>query len=254
MEPATALAWSEARVNENDFRRPSIALWRPAGVSAAIGIGQNPEVELAVADLRRDGVGLVRRQSGGGAVLLYRGVLCWEAMASLSDIGRMHSEGSGIRQSYATLTRPVIDGLSAIGVDAFQAGICDVSVSIPGSEGPCKIAGTAQLRRKDTVLVHGSLLVDPDLDLLSRYLAFPSEQPEYRRNRSHRDFCVSVAEYLGEGLRGDELVERVADAIVAAARSAGWEALAPSPGAAAEELERRKYLSDAWNWERVRPS
>ncbi|MCC8116632.1 MAG: hypothetical protein LIP18_05695, partial [Planctomycetes bacterium] len=77
LPPQTVLAWSEALLDETSPDRPILALWRPAGKNVAIGISQDPERELEVAALRRDGVGLVRRQSGGGAVLLFPGVLCW---------------------------------------------------------------------------------------------------------------------------------------------------------------------------------
>jgi lipoate-protein ligase A len=37
-------------------------------------------------------------------------------------------------------------------------------------------------------LYSATLLVDPDLDLVERYLAHPPREPEYRRGRPHRDF------------------------------------------------------------------
>lgn len=252
--PEAVLAWSEARVNEGSVRGPRTALWLPEGVRVAIGIGQKPDRELEVDAMRRDGVGLVRRQSGGGAVLLYPGVLCWEAWASLADLEALGG-GSGIRQAYAALSRPIVDGLGRLGVEAFHAGICDISTMHPESRTTRKLAGTAQLRRRDMVLVHGSLLVNPELDLLAKYLKFPSEQPEYRSGRSHRDFCVSVAELLSQNGTPVSFVSRVAGAVVSAALLAGWETMTPPMrlDAAAEALLSAKYMSAAWNWEKIRP-
>lgn len=253
--PSAVLAWSEARVDEGLSRGPTIALWLPEGATVAIGIGQKPETELEVEAMRRDGVGLIRRQSGGGAVLLYPGVMCWEAWASLAELEALSPGGSGIRQAYAALSLPVVEGLARLGVEAFHAGICDVSTRRPGDETARKLAGTAQLRRREMVLVHGSLLINPDLDLLVHYLKFPSEQPDYRRGRSHRDFCVSVAEAVGADGDDERFVRTVAGAVVTAAQAAGWEAMTP-PGSlepAALKLEKEKYLSEGWNWERLRP-
>ena len=251
--PATALAWSEARVDEADRRGPALALWLPAGITVAIGIGQRPEVELDVDAMRRDGVALVRRQSGGGAVLLYQGVLCWEAWAGVEEIEKFSPGGSGIRPSYVALSQPVTRALRGMGVEAFHAGICDVSVQADGWPHPRKLAGTAQLRRRDKVLVHGSLLVHPDLDILSKYLRFPSEQPDYRRDRSHRDFCVSVAE-LSAGPHDAAFMSRMAGAVVGEALAMGWETFTPPAAldAGAATLETEKYLSDQWNWEKIR--
>lgn len=255
LEPPAALAWSES-VLENPERRagsPALALWRSRGVWAAIGLAQKPEVELYDEELRQGGAGLVRRQSGGGAVLLYPGVICWEAWASLSAMREDGGDG-GIRHAYTFLSRPVVAALTHFGLPVFAAGICDLSVPAANGEAR-KLAGTAQLRRKETVLVHGSLLVDPDLDLLARSLRRPSDEPEYRRGRSHRDFCTSVAECLGREQPGGEALEaETAAAITIAGEEMGWDVLTPPeiPTGAAAELEIGKYRSPDWNWHRHR--
>lgn len=262
LPPGRVLAWSETLLDDpaRTAGPPAVALWRPAGVTAAIGLGQSPAVELDEDAMRRDGVALVRRQSGGGAVLLYPGVLCWEALASLEAMGGTACEWS-IRRAYAFLTQPVLGALRGMGLDAAQAGICDIS--LPGRDGGAarKLAGTAQLRRRNMVLVHGSLLVDPDMAMLPRYLRTPSEEPEYRRGRTHRDFCLSVAEAMGEAERevDGELPDAVGCAVAGAATALGWEVLKPPVEltGSALTLEEAKYGSDGWNrdrkrdWERV---
>lgn len=254
-EPASALAWSEARVDEPGGEGVSMALWLPEGTTVALGLGQSPEKEADAEALARDGVGLVRRQSGGGAVLLFEGVLCWEAWADLGEVERIHPGGSGIRQCYAALSKPVVDGLARLGIEAFHAGICDVSVRVPGEERARKLAGTAQLRRRDRVLVHGSLLVSADVGLLSRYLRFPSEQPDYRQGREHGDFCTTVARLIEPGAEGTVFMRRVAGAIASTALADGWRVLTPPArlDAAAEALLAGKYGSRGWNWEKIRP-
>lgn len=262
LPPATALAWSEARLDDRQERGPCLGLWRPEGVTAAIGLAQRPAVELDTEAIRRDGVRLVRRQSGGGAVLLYEGVLCWEAWAGLEEIAARSPDGDGIRPAYRVLCGPLRRGLARLGLEVFHAGVSDISFSRPG-ERPRKIAGTAQLRRKDMALVHGSLLVCADLRLLARYLKFPSAQPEYREDRTHRDFCLTVAELLGcvgNGGRAGDLIGLVARNVAAAAREGGWRLFVP-PGMAdcagggerLAALRDGKYCADGWNWEKIRP-
>lgn len=227
---------------------PGIALWLPKGMTAAIGLAQNPELELEIEAMRHDGVGLVRRQSGGGAVLLYEGVLCWEAYANLRDLEKLG--GSGIRQTYRILSQPIVRALSSLGLEVFNAGICDLSTNVNGKTR--KLAGTAQLRRKDKALVHGSLLVSSDVEMLSAYLKFPSDQPDYRQGRRHRDFCLSVLEAVDGD--AETLMSRLTDAIVGALDELKMQLLPlPSqlpPEAAA--LEAGKYNNNAWNWSRAR--
>lgn len=260
LTPASALAWSEAAVDGwTGQRGPCIGLWRPRGVTVAIGIGQTPEVEADAGAMRRDGVSLLRRQSGGGAVLLYDGVLCWEAWAGFEELEKRQHDGSGIRQTYRALCRPVIEGLSSVGLNVFHAGICDISYR-DGNASPQKIAGSAQLRRRDRALVHGSLLVCPDLELLEKYLRQPSDQPEYRQNRTHEEFCTSVARLLEWRGGGEELIGMVAQKIAGAARNDGWQICAvgsEAPGDGkikerADTLEQEKYCLHEWNWEKKR--
>ncbi|MCC8190891.1 MAG: lipoate--protein ligase family protein [Planctomycetes bacterium] len=248
LPPAAALAWSEARLEAHGGDVPVIALWRPAGVTVALGLAQRPDRECDVDALLRDGVGLVRRQSGGGAVLLYSGVLCWEAFAS-EDCLRAGGGDAGIRPAYRFLSQPVVAGLRALGIAVVSAGTCDLSV-VGDDRRLRKVAGTAQLRRRGSVLVHGSLLVDADLDRLARYLAFPSEQPEYRADRSHGEFCTTVA--AAGGLPA--AMAAVTAAIHTAAREMHWSVTAPS-GLALPEARRfflEKYAHRRWNWERDR--
>lgn len=251
--PPRALAWSEwllDRLSSADGS-PALALWLPAGVTVALGLSQSPERELVLDAVARDRVGVVRRQSGGGAVVLYRGVLCWEAVSPVAAMVEAEGE-AGIRKSYEFLSRPVITALNRLGLGVHRAGVCDLSLDWRGTKR--KVAGTAQLRRRDAVLVHGSLLVDPDLELLSRYLRLPDDQPDYRRGRSHRDFCASVAEILEDMKRPPPTIAGLAGMVAAEVAELGWKVLSVPerlPDAAAL-LERRKYLSDGWNWERRR--
>jgi lipoate-protein ligase A len=253
--PAWILAWSEDLAGAGPSPpRPGLALWLPAGgLTAVIGLSQDPDRELELAAMRRDGVGLVRRQSGGGAVLLGPGVLCWEAVAPLAWLEARGE--AGIRDAYAALSRPLAESLRRLGAPVFPAGISDLSVG-GGSPGkPArKLGGTAQFRKRDRVLVHGSLLLDLDPAGFSRYLKMPSEAPAYRAGRDHAEFCRTLAAELGWS--GDGLRERLAEEISAGLAESGWDELLPpgklSPGA--ERLRRRKYLSPAWNLHRERPA
>lgn len=237
------MAWSETLFERVPPGRPAFALWRPKGAAVAIGVSQSAETDVLPEAIRRDGVALVRRPSGGGSVVLCEGVLCWEAWADQEDIG------GGIHAAYEALSKPVVQGLRDLGVPASRAGVSDIVVADPATgHAACvrrKLAGTAQLRRRAKVLVHGSLLVNADLALLSRYLPQPAKAPDYRAGRGHGAFCANVGRPMAV----------VGRAIGGAAESLGWRIMEP-PEAMPPEIEdlaQRKYYSPDWNWRKKRP-
>ncbi len=251
-DAAGVLAWSEAALDAEGGDSPAIALWRPKGVAVAMGVSQSSERDILPEAIRRDGAALVRRASGGGSVVLCDGVLCWEAWAGCASIRRIdgcHGDG-GIRAAYRALSLPVVRGLSLLGVAAFQAGVCDIAADVGGA--PRKLAGTAQLRRRDRALVHGSLLVNADLALLARYLPEPENAPEYRAGRGHGAFCANVAGLLPAAV--PDSLSAVAAAIAGTALSLGWDVRVPPDELPpeAERLLREKYRNEGWNWNRDR--
>lgn len=190
----TMLAWSEA-LCDRGVSEYGFYLWRPAETTAVLGLSQNAARELDLAALERDGVAIRRRASGGGAVLLLPGVLGYGAVAPPAALRPQ----DGIRDAFAALLRPVIDACAGLGLTARLAGISDLAV-LDGMGRTRKIAGCAQLRKREAILVHASILVEADLGALRRYLRHPSEEPDYRAGRDHAAFCLNLAEALAQPL------------------------------------------------------
>ena len=63
-------------------------------------------------------------------------------------------------------------------------------------EGQRKFAGTSLFRSKNYLLYQNSILVDPRIKQITKYLSHPSKEPDYRKGRSHRDFLVGLKEFL----------------------------------------------------------
>jgi len=60
------------------------------------------------------------------------------------------------------------------------------------AESKRKFSGNAQKRGKKFILHHGTILYDFDLSLIEKYLPIPHKIPEYRRERSHKNFLTNI--------------------------------------------------------------
>jgi len=75
-------------------------------------------------------------------------------------------------------------------------GLLDRPVTIEGHTDLAvdgrKCSGNAQRRRRHHLLFHGTILHGIPPGLISRFLRFPSAQPDYRRGRPHAEFVGNV--------------------------------------------------------------
>ncbi len=161
--------------------------WSPPCLS----LGRNqPLAEANLAACRAAGVDVVRRPSGGQAVL-HSEELTYSMTLLQSD---PRSEG-GVQESYRRLSEGLLVGLRQLGVEAVQAGgtrqaegppspICfdrpsDYEITVSG----CKLIGSAQWRRRGGVLQHGSLPITDDLTRIVDLVVLGERDPEEERQR-----------------------------------------------------------------------
>ena len=118
-----------------------------------IGKNQNPWMECRTALLQQEGGTLVRRLSGGGAVFHDLGNLNFTFLVPREDFDET-------RQFSV-----ILEGLSTLGVHAEFTGRNDMTVD------GRKFSGNAYYKNSRTAYHHGTLMVDANLDKLSRYLS-----------------------------------------------------------------------------------
>jgi len=164
--------------------QPHLDIYRHPGIAVVLGRGSDPERELDLTACLADQVPLTRRRGGGCAVVLDPGNLIVSVTLPLPGL-------TGISRAYDDLTRWMIDGLELAGVkDVERAGTSDLSL-----EGE-KVGGSCIYRAPGLLFYSTTLLVDPNLELVERYLRHPPREPEYRRGRSHREFMLSLTEVM----------------------------------------------------------
>lgn len=162
-------------------------VYRPDGVAVVIGRGGDAARELHEAAITADGVPVFRRPGGGGAVVLDPGNVIVALVLPLPGLG-------GIPAAFKLASDVVISALAACGVAGVtQRGISDLAL------GDRKLGGSCLRRERGLAHYTATLLVDPDLALLDRYLQHPPREPDYRAGRAHLDF---VATLQGAGWAG----------------------------------------------------
>ena len=181
-----------------------VRIHRPGTVQVVLGRGGRPDAELHLDACLADGVPVLRRRGGGGAVVLDPGNL----VVTVTE----HAPGiSGNRAHFDRLSRWLIDCLERAGVVGLrQAGISDLV------RGDRKVAGACLHRSRDTLLYTVSLLVEPDVGLIERYLRHPPREPDYRRARAHADFVGTLAPDLWSE-NAESLRRRLVEGCAAAA-------------------------------------
>ncbi|CAD7940206.1 unnamed protein product [Amoebophrya sp. A25] len=148
--------------------------WRNETV-VTIGRHQNPWSECKLSELEKDGVELVRRASGGGAVLQDLGCPTFTFLGNASDYGGI----AGLSKFCDRNFNLVLKALERSGVSGCsRSGRNDIVWSGPGEEGEkvnYKISGSAfktlkNRANEEKMIHHGTLLYNTDFGALGRYL------------------------------------------------------------------------------------
>jgi lipoate-protein ligase A len=176
----------EPTVNEELLSRflgeglPVHRIYEPPAAHAVLGAGGKPDTDLLLANLAADAVGYSYRRGGGGTVVLAPGQV---VLALVTEVGSPFRS----REYAVEINGWIAEALSSLGVSGIaEEGISDLAI------GGKKILGTSIYRRRLALFYQASLLVSCDLSLFSRYLAMPARVPEYRRGRSHQEFCTTL--------------------------------------------------------------
>jgi lipoate-protein ligase A len=164
--------------------QPRFQVYQPYNIMVVIGKGSDPDVELKVQACLEDEVPLYHRAGGGCAVVLEPGNIIVSAV--------MPSKGIvNITQYFHDYCDWLIQGLSRIGLtNVYREGLSDLVIDNR------KIAGACIWNSKDIVYYSASLLVEPQIELMEKYLKHPPREPKYRQGRSHRDFVGQLKPLL----------------------------------------------------------
>jgi lipoyl(octanoyl) transferase len=189
--------------------------WDPPCLS--IGYAQ-PSTDIDLARLSALGWNWVRRPTGGRAIL-HTDELTYSLTAHLSD----PRVSGGVLESYQRLSAALLAALHSLHIPAEaqpnrkparnqeNGAVCfevpsNYEIVVQGK----KLIGSAQVRRKNTLLQHGSFPLKGDLTRITQVLAFSDEQ---NRNDSANSLLSHAT--TAEAVLGTELIwQDAADAFI----------------------------------------
>lgn len=178
-DPYYNMAFDEYCLEHRITEEPIFYLWqnKPAVI---IGANQQIATEVNVDYLNKNNIVLARRVTGGGAVYHDLGNLNYTIVGNTNNIESNYPEYIYIMQQ----------ALLQMGVPAVLSGRNDIMVN------ERKVSGFAKRVAKERLMVHGTLMYDVNIDVLSQALTPPSIKLETKGIASVRSRVCNLKEYL----------------------------------------------------------
>ncbi|WP_042224582.1 lipoate--protein ligase [Oceanobacillus manasiensis] len=203
--------------------------------SIIIGRNQNTIEEINTSYVDENGIKVVRRLSGGGAVYHDEGNLNFSFITK--------DDGNSF-QNFAKFTQPMVEALNKLGVPAELQGRNDLAAN------GRKISGNAMFSTKGRMFSHGTLMFDSEIENVVSALKVRKEKIESKGIKSIRSRVANISEFLEESLTMDEFketilkhvfdVEDIADVPQYELTEEDWKNV--------EQISKDRYQNWEWNY------
>ena len=238
---------------------PTLRLY--AWTPACLSLGQaQPYADVDVTRLKQRGWEVVRRATGGRAIL-HTDELTYSVIAPTTE---PRVEGS-VLESYNRLAQALLLAVQSLEIPVEMKEHVGHASSVTQSNPVCfevpstyeitvngkKLIGSAQARKKEGVLQHGSLPLTGDLTRICQALVFENESARDDASQRLLERATTVESALGVGVSWEKAQQAFVHAFEAQlGLSFELGALSESESKRAEELVKEKYAHPAWT-ERV---
>ncbi len=174
-----------------NFQDDIFMLWQ-SNDTVVVGKHQNAMGEIDYRYTRERGIKIARRISGGGTVFHDRGNVNFTFIRNVAGPQEI---------SFSRFTRPIVEALAQMGIQAETSGRNDLLV-----EGR-KISGNAEHVFKNRVLHHGTLLYQSDLDNLGNAIRVKPGKYTGKAVQSNRSVVANITEFMKEPLPIEQFID-----------------------------------------------
>ena len=225
-DPAFNLAFEEYFFHHR--QENYILLWRNSP-AIIIGRNQNAYAELDMEYVAENGIPVIRRLTGGGAVY--------------HDLGNLNftfiTNGADGLADFKAFLKPITEYLCSIGLDAEFSGRNDILLK------GMKISGNAQANYKSRVMLHGTLLFSVSLSVLAKVLKPNPLKLKAKGIGSVVSRVTNISEHLERNMSVEELKNELAVWLTDKQRCVPYP-LKPDDEETIRKLVKEKY--GTWDW------
>ena len=234
LSTAQELALEECLLRSVEAAPPpfeTLKVWEASQTSVIVGRGSKLTEEVNLVACEKLNVPILRRCSGGCAVVVGPGCLMYSVVLDL----RHRPQLRVIDRAHEFVLQKILQALKACGItDARQAGLSDLVIQTD-CEVLRKFSGNSLRITRDALLYHGTILYGFPLESIAELLLLPPRQPAYRGQRGHSHFVTNLA------IDPNEFTSALAEV---------WNAISKVgflPNINVERLVTEKYADDRWN-------
>ena len=235
-----------ARQNANSEKKSCTLRFWNTDKAVVIGRFQCVHEEVNMSFCKKKGIAIARRFTGGGAVYHDLGNLNFTICGDQRD----PSVSKNLMEFYGTFIGAVSKSLRLLGVAANydEDRAC---IRIGGK----KVTGTAGWIKQGVSFLHGTLLLEADLEMLKESLNPPKGQPVYLRDSSRirckpsrRDNVTNLLDEMEEVIS----INEAQDAIIASLQEVTGadftqSDLTPEERGTSQALYQSRYSQSDWN-------
>ncbi|MFB6208113.1 MAG: biotin/lipoate A/B protein ligase family protein [Candidatus Nanohaloarchaea archaeon] len=213
--------------------RPTLRFWHRKNPAIPFGRFQAYEDEVQQEYVEDNGIEVVRRITGGGAMYSEPGDIITYSMYLPKEM-----VPEEVEESYEELDRWAVEALNDLGVKVEYRPLNDIE----HEDG--KVGGAAQLRKQDSVLHHTMLSYDLNTENMLKALRIGKEKVSDKAIESAEKRVAVMSDYIDHSR--DEVIEAMKEKF--RDRYGGEEEmLGDDELEKAEELAEEKFSTEEWN-------
>lgn len=231
-DPRINLAIEEYALKHLDINE-SYLLFYINEPSIIIGKNQNTIEEINTDYVEKNGIHVVRRLSGGGAV--------YHDLGNLNFSFITKDDGDSFL-NFKKFTQPVVNALKNIGVDAEMKGRNDILV------GERKISGNAQFSTRGRMFSHGTLMFDSEIENVVSALKVRKDKIASKGIKSIRSRVANISEFMDEKMTVDEFRQLLLRNIFEGVDPIPEYKLTEKDWEKIHEISKERYQNWDWNY------